>query len=163
MSDWPGRKCLMNMNQKQPNVTMSWEKTYERKDGFADAVKDSLSQVKILLCTIFSHLQLKEKNMQNSTLVTKKELSAFWSVIMALDSTLVQDGSYVQENTYFSTWQRWTLSSLFGGLWNWYIRRASPFPKVEGISLSFYANIQHIKNTWSISWIISSTPSCNMS
>ena len=70
----------------------------KKKDGFADAVKDSFSPVKILLCTIFSRLQLNEKNMLNIISATGEELSDFWSVIMALDSTLIQDAKYVQGN-----------------------------------------------------------------
>jgi len=47
------------------NSLVELRKVAERKDGFADAVKDSLSPVKILLCSIFSRLQLKGRNMQN--------------------------------------------------------------------------------------------------
>lgn len=47
------------------NSLAELRKVAERKDGFADAVKDSLSPVKILLCSIFSRLQLKGRNMQN--------------------------------------------------------------------------------------------------
>ena len=90
----------MNMNQRQSNVSRLAElrKMAERKDGFADAFKDSLSPVKILLCTIFSRLQLKEKKMQNFTSATNEELNDLWSAIMALDSTLIQDAKYIQGN-----------------------------------------------------------------
>jgi len=81
------------------NSLAELRKVAKRKDGFADAVKDSLSPVKILLCSIFSRLQLKGRNMQNFISATGEELSDFWSVIMALDSTLIQDKKYVQGNT----------------------------------------------------------------
>lgn len=80
------------------NSLAELRKVAERKDGFADAVKDSLSPVKILLCSIFSRLQLKWRNMQNFISATGEELSDFWSVIMALDSTLIQDKKYAQGN-----------------------------------------------------------------
>ena len=40
----------------------------------------------------------ERENMQNFISATGEELGDFWSVIMALDSTLVQDKKYVQGN-----------------------------------------------------------------
>lgn len=60
------------------NSLSELRKMAKRKDGFVNAVKDGLSPVKILSCTIFSCLQLKEKSVQNFTSVTKEKLSDFW-------------------------------------------------------------------------------------
>jgi len=66
-----GLQCVGLAREKVPdeckseaakcNSLSELTKMGEKKDGFADAVKDSLSPVKILLCTIFSCLQLKER------------------------------------------------------------------------------------------------------
>lgn len=49
----------------------------EGKGQLIDAVKDSLSPVKILLCKVFSRIQLKERPIQTFISATPQEISEF--------------------------------------------------------------------------------------
>ena len=69
-----------------------------KKPGVELAVKDSLSNVKVLLSSIFMRLQWKDKYVRIFTSATSEEISDFWSAIMVLDSSLTVNGRYVQGN-----------------------------------------------------------------
>lgn len=60
-------------------------------------VQDSLSPVKILLCSLFSHLKLKDEFIKTFASASNNELSIFWNAIISLDSTLTEDGIYRKE------------------------------------------------------------------
>lgn len=61
-------------------------------------VKDSLSPVIIQLHSLFSRLQLHDKNFQLYYSASDDELSDFWSAILTLDSSLEEGGTYRKEN-----------------------------------------------------------------
>lgn len=65
--------------------------------GKEEDVQDSLSPVKILLCTLFSRLKLHDEYLHTFVSVSANELSHFWSAIIALDATLTEQGIYRQE------------------------------------------------------------------
>lgn len=56
-----------------------------KKDGISSAVEDSLSPVKVLLCTIFTRLQIKERNIRIFHSASPDEISQFWSAMLSLD------------------------------------------------------------------------------
>lgn len=60
-------------------------------------VQDSLSPVKILLCSLFSRLKLHDEFIHTFASATDDELSDFWSTIISLDTTLSEKGVYRQE------------------------------------------------------------------
>ena len=97
MWGWLGRKCQKNMKRKQQSVTQL-RKVAEKNKQFIEAVHDCLSPVKILLYRIFYHLQLKKKPFQTYASSTVQENSEFWSVIIAIDETLIEGGRYVKAN-----------------------------------------------------------------
>ena len=70
----------------------------EGKQQLVDAVKDSLSPVKVLLCKVFSRLQLKEKPIRTYISATPQEISELWTAIISFDSTLEEGAKYVKGN-----------------------------------------------------------------
>lgn len=82
---------------KKCNNLNDIRKTALRKDGISSAVKDSLSPVKVLLCSVFTRLQIKEKNIRIFHSASLEEISQFWSAMLSLDKTLEQHRKYVQE------------------------------------------------------------------
>ena len=74
------------------NSLLELRKIAEKTPQFPVEVKDSLSPVHILLSTIFSRLDLKGKCVKSVAAASQDELTSFWSAIMAIDSTLAQDG-----------------------------------------------------------------------
>ena len=79
------------------NSLLELRKIAEKTPQFPVEVKDSLSPVHILLSTIFSRLDLKGKCVKSVAAASQDELTSFWSAIMAIDSTLAQDGCYTQK------------------------------------------------------------------
>ena len=73
-------------------------KVAEKNKQFIEAVHDCLSPVNILLYRIFSRLQLKKKPFQTYASSTVQEISEFWSVIIAIDETLIEGGRHVKVN-----------------------------------------------------------------
>ena len=67
--------------------------------GIFSAVKDSLSHVKVLLCSVYCLLgyKLKRKIFVFFILLKSVLISQFWSAILSLDKTLEQHQRYVQE------------------------------------------------------------------
>ena len=63
--------------------------------GYESVVLDSLSPVKVLLCSIFSRLKIHDEFIHTFVSASTSELSNFWSSIIALDSTLVE-GAYTE-------------------------------------------------------------------
>ena len=66
-------------------------------EGMKADVDDSLSPVKILLCTLFCRLKLHDQFIGTFTSASTSELSHFWSAIIALDNTLTEHGVYRQD------------------------------------------------------------------
>ena len=62
----------------------------------SSAVKDSLSPVKVLLCSVFTRLQIKEKNIRIFHSASLEEISQFWSAMLSLEK-MEQHRKYVQE------------------------------------------------------------------
>jgi len=103
-----GLQCVGLAREKMPedyekevtkcNNLTQLRKIAERTNQFKGAVKDSLSPVKILLCNIFSRLQLKAEPVQTFTSATTEEISEFWSVIIAIDDTLEESNKYIKAN-----------------------------------------------------------------
>ena len=73
-------------------------KIAEKKPSFIQAVSDSISPVKSLLTSVFTRLYLKEKQVNCNAAATPEELSDFWTVIIALDTTLEENGKYGKAN-----------------------------------------------------------------
>ena len=65
-------------------------------EGMKADVDDSLSPVKILLCTLFCRSKLHDQFIETFTSASTSELSHFWSAIIALDNTLTEHGVYRQ-------------------------------------------------------------------
>uniref|UniRef100_A0A1X7TME8 Uncharacterized protein n=1 Tax=Amphimedon queenslandica TaxID=400682 RepID=A0A1X7TME8_AMPQE len=63
-----------------------------------EELSDSLSHVKIRLHSLFSRLQLHGKAFEIYHSATNEELSEFWSALIALDSTLMEGGTYRKDN-----------------------------------------------------------------
>ena len=74
-----------------------------------NTVQDSLSPVKVLLCTLFSRLKFHNEFIHTFISATTDEQSQFWSAIIALDSTLTEslqegdDGSAPYSNGVYHT------------------------------------------------------------
>lgn len=68
-----------------------------RLSGKELIIQDSLSPVKILLCSIFNRLKLHDEFIHTFAAATGDELSEFWSAIISLDATLSEKGVYRQE------------------------------------------------------------------
>ena len=62
-----------------------------------EAVQESLSPVKALLCQLFCRLKLHDEAINVFLSATIDELSAFWSAIMVIDDTLTEHGVFRQE------------------------------------------------------------------
>lgn len=60
-------------------------------------VEDTLSPVKALLCSVFCRLKMHNEIIHTFQSATSSEISAFWSSILALDSTLDEKGIYRKE------------------------------------------------------------------
>ena len=65
--------------------------------GMENTVQDSLSPVKVLLCTLFSRLKFHNEFIHMFISATTDEQSQFWSAIIAPDSTLTENGVYRKE------------------------------------------------------------------
>uniref|UniRef100_A0A1X7V1L4 Uncharacterized protein n=1 Tax=Amphimedon queenslandica TaxID=400682 RepID=A0A1X7V1L4_AMPQE len=63
---------------KKCNSLSDIRKIALRKDGISSAVQDSLSPVKVLLSTIFTRLQIKERNIRIFHSTSSEEISQFW-------------------------------------------------------------------------------------
>ena len=59
-----------------------------KKINFSGACLDSLCPVKILLTDLMKHLDLNHNKFIVFAATPKQEMEEFWSVLMALDSTL---------------------------------------------------------------------------
>ena len=73
-------------------------KIAEKKPDFIQAVSDSNSLVKCLLSSIFMRLYLKEKQVRCVAAATPEELNDFWSLLIALDTRLEENGKYGKSN-----------------------------------------------------------------
>ena len=80
------------------NTLGELRKIAEKKKGFESIVQDRLSNVKVLLCSIFSRLTLKDKSIRIFHLASNKDISQFWSAILALENTMEQHEKYNQGN-----------------------------------------------------------------
>uniref|UniRef100_A0A1X7TLX5 Uncharacterized protein n=1 Tax=Amphimedon queenslandica TaxID=400682 RepID=A0A1X7TLX5_AMPQE len=81
---------------KKCNSLSDIRKIALRKDGISSAVQDSLSPVKVLLCTIFTRLQHKERNIRIFHSASSEEISQFWYAMLSLDKSLEQHQKHVQ-------------------------------------------------------------------
>ena len=103
-----GLQCVGIARSKMPdeyekeaakcNNLSQLRKIAEKEPGFVQAVGDSISPVKCLLSSVFTRLYLKEKQIQCYAAAKPDEISDFWSVIIALDATLDENGKYVKAN-----------------------------------------------------------------
>ena len=103
-----GLQCVGLAREKMPdeyerevakcNNLTELRRIAEGKQQLVDAVKDSLSPVKVLLCKVFSRLQLKEKPIRTYISATPQEISEFWTAIISFDSTLEEGAKYVKGN-----------------------------------------------------------------
>ena len=59
-----------------------------RNSGITEAVANSLSPVKSLLCSIFARLKLHENSIECFEAASTRELSEFWTAVISLDATL---------------------------------------------------------------------------
>lgn len=69
-----------------------------RKSGIELAVQDSLSPVKVLLCTIFSRLKLHDTYIRTFASASTDELHDFWTAVISIDATLKEGGKYRKDN-----------------------------------------------------------------
>ena len=72
-------------------------KIASKVSGFELAVQDSLSPVKVLLCNIFSRLQLHKEFIHTFSSASRSEISDFWSALIAIDNSLEERG-YTKQN-----------------------------------------------------------------
>ena len=69
-----------------------------RNTGIKEAVHNSLSPVKALLCSIFVRLKLHENFIECFEAASERELSEFWTAVIAMDATLQEGGQYRKED-----------------------------------------------------------------
>ena len=97
-----GLQCIGLARSKMPdeyekeaakcNNISQLRKIAEKTPNFVLAVCDSILPVKCLLSSVFMQLYLKEKRISCNAAATPEELSDFWSVIIALDTTFEENG-----------------------------------------------------------------------
>ena len=73
-------------------------KIASHKSGIKLAVQDSLSPVKVLLCSIFNQLKLHDNDIRSFASASPDELHDFWSAVIAVESTLQEGGRYCKDN-----------------------------------------------------------------
>ena len=66
--------------------------------GITEAVANSLSPVKSLLCSIFARLKLHENSIECFEAASTRELSEFWTSVISLDATLEEKTQYRKED-----------------------------------------------------------------
>ena len=66
-------------------------------EGRESVLQDSLSPVKVLLCNIFNRLKLHDEVISMFSSATTEELSEFWSVVLSIDETLIENNGYRQD------------------------------------------------------------------
>ena len=69
-----------------------------RKSDIVPAIQDSLSPVKILLTTVFSHLKLHDNYIKSYASASSAELDEFWSAVISIDATLREKEKYRKED-----------------------------------------------------------------
>ena len=69
-----------------------------RNSAFSEAVYNSLSPVKSLLCSIFARLKLHGNNIECFQSASTTELSEFWTAIISMDATLQEGGQYRKDD-----------------------------------------------------------------